>query len=76
MRKTGLIRTIAALIILAVAAPTLCLGENLKEAEALQRKIIEPYNAGKYRDALPVAQHLLSMREKALGPNHLALRLH
>jgi tetratricopeptide (TPR) repeat protein len=71
MRKTGLIGTIAALVILVVAAPSLCLGQSLKQADELQRKVIELLNAGEYSQAMPLAQRVLSLREAALGPDHL-----
>jgi tetratricopeptide (TPR) repeat protein len=44
-------------------------GQDLKEAEVLNRKVIELYNAGQYAEALPLAQRALSIREKELGPD-------
>src|SRR6516162_7404153 len=43
------------------------------EAAALQTKVDELYYAGKYADAIPLAQRVLALRENALGPNHLAV---
>jgi tetratricopeptide (TPR) repeat protein/CHAT domain-containing protein len=40
------------------------------EAAALQTKVEELYDAGKYADAIPLAQRALAIREKALGPDH------
>ena len=40
------------------------------EAAALETKVDELYRAGKYADAIPLAQRALAIREKALGPNH------
>ena len=44
-------------------------GQDLKEAEVLNTKVIELYNAGQYAEALPLAQRALSIREKELGPD-------
>jgi tetratricopeptide (TPR) repeat protein len=41
------------------------------EAAALQTKVQELYRAGKYADAIPLAERVLAIREKELGPNHL-----
>ena len=46
-----------------VAAPT-------DEAAALGRKAHEFSRAGKYADAIPLAERALALREKVLGPNH------
>ena len=46
-----------------VAAPT-------DEAAALGRKAHEFSRAGKYADAIPLAERALALREKALGPDH------
>jgi CHAT domain-containing protein/Tfp pilus assembly protein PilF len=40
------------------------------EVAALQAKADELYRTGKYADAIPLAQRVLALREKALGPNH------
>src|SRR5712691_4105686 len=40
------------------------------EAEALHKQVIELYRAGKYADAIPLAQRVLAIREKSLGPDH------
>src|SRR6476619_7125062 len=70
MSEIRLVGTVAALIaILLAAVPTAGLGQSLEEAET-QRRVTELYNAGKYSEALPLAQRVLSTREKALGPNH------
>jgi tetratricopeptide (TPR) repeat protein len=45
-------------------------GQDLKEAGVLNTKVMELYNAGQYAEAIPLAQRALSIREKALGPDH------
>jgi CHAT domain-containing protein len=40
------------------------------EARELNKKVIELYNAGRYADAIPIAQRALALLEKALGRNH------
>ena len=40
------------------------------EADELTNKAIALYQAGKYAEAIPLAQQVLAMREKVLGPDH------
>jgi tetratricopeptide (TPR) repeat protein len=40
------------------------------EATALNKKVIELYKAGRYADAIPIAQQVLAIREMALGRDH------
>jgi Flp pilus assembly protein TadD len=40
------------------------------EAAALNAKIVELYRAGKFSEAIPMAQRALAIRENALGPSH------
>jgi len=40
------------------------------EAEALHKQVIELYRAEKYTDAIPLAERVLAIREKALGLDH------
>jgi CHAT domain-containing protein/Tfp pilus assembly protein PilF len=42
---------------------------QLDEADALNKRVIELYQAGKYADATPLAERALAIREKALGPD-------
>jgi CHAT domain-containing protein len=44
--------------------------QKADEADALTKRILELYNAGRYADAIPMAQQVLAIREKALGPDH------
>jgi CHAT domain-containing protein/tetratricopeptide (TPR) repeat protein len=39
-------------------------------ADELNKKIIELYQAGKFAEAVPLAQQVLAIRERALGPDH------
>src|SRR6266851_4248860 len=71
MRKIKSVGVIAAVAtVLLVAAPNVRLGQNLQEFETLNKKATEPFNAGKYEEAIPLVQRVLSMREKAVGPDH------
>jgi CHAT domain-containing protein/Tfp pilus assembly protein PilF len=54
-----------------VAVSDVSSGQNLNEADALNKKGMELYRAGKYEEAIPLAQRVLAIREKALGPDHL-----
>jgi tetratricopeptide (TPR) repeat protein len=70
MRRTDLFGRLVVLAMLLLALPSTGLSQSVKDAGALQRKANELYDAGKYAQALPLAQRALSIREKALGPNH------
>lgn len=43
----------------------------LAEATQLNRRVVELYGQGKYDEALPIAERVLALREKALGSEHL-----
>jgi CHAT domain-containing protein/lipopolysaccharide biosynthesis regulator YciM len=54
------------------AAPVkVAVRKDLEEAERLSGEARKLYGEGKYAAALPLAEHALSIREKALGPDHL-----
>jgi CHAT domain-containing protein/tetratricopeptide (TPR) repeat protein len=40
------------------------------ESERLTREMVRLYNAGKYAEAVPLAQRAVAIRERSLGPNH------
>jgi tetratricopeptide (TPR) repeat protein len=40
------------------------------QAAALDKRYMEPYRAGKFSEAVPLAQQALAIREKALGSDH------
>jgi len=42
----------------------------LKEAEELNKQVIQLYSQGKYGEAIAIAQRILAIREKALGTDH------
>ena len=44
--------------------------EDPSKTDALNRQIDDLYRAGKYQEAIPVAQRLLEFREKINGPEH------
>src|SRR5262245_42366906 len=41
-----------------------------QQADETTKKVIELYNAGRYSDAVTIAQRILALRERALGRNH------
>jgi CHAT domain-containing protein/Tfp pilus assembly protein PilF len=67
-RSVSIITALAAMLL--VAAPSVGFSQRLNEAETLNKKVIELHSAGKYREALPLAQRVLSIREKDLGSDH------
>jgi MYXO-CTERM domain-containing protein len=44
---------------------------DVDAAMRLHKKAVALYQAGKYDEAVPLAEHVLAIREKALGPEHL-----
>ena len=46
--------------------------QELNEAQALSKRVVELYKAGKYAEALPLVQKALEIREKVLGWTTLA----
>ena len=49
---------------------SLAQNQSLEEAETLYQQMIKLYKQGRYSDAIPVAEIVLAMREKSLGPEH------
>jgi hypothetical protein len=71
MRKAGRVGIIVGLVsVLLVSAPGAGACQSLKEADALTKKSVELYNAGKFADAISLAQRALSIRESALGSDN------
>src|SRR6476469_7538523 len=62
--------SIAAALYVAITVPLPSSGQDLNEAVVLNTRVIELYNAGQYAEAIPLAQRALSIRERALGPDH------
>ena len=44
--------------------------EDLAEARSLNDQVLQDYAAGRYQQAIPLAQRALAIREKVLGPEH------
>jgi tetratricopeptide (TPR) repeat protein len=66
-RRTSLISATTLALSLWSAAPAV---SQSSEADALAKQVIELQRAGNYVEAISVAQQLLAIREKALGPDH------
>src|SRR5262249_43726103 len=45
-------------------------GQRTNEASELTTKVYELFNAGRYADAIPIAQRALALQEKRLGRDH------
>src|SRR4051794_35361019 len=67
----------AARSVVAVILALLCAGiaraeeSDLARVEALDRQVVELYRERRYDDAVALAREALTLREKALGPEHL-----
>jgi CHAT domain-containing protein/Tfp pilus assembly protein PilF len=71
IRKQNLIVLLLVFIALGGhAAPGLCPAGDLNEAQVLDSKVVQLYYAGRYQEALPLAQRALQIKEKARGPEH------
>src|SRR6516165_9350579 len=66
--KAGFLAAFAAILLLGKLS--ISAAQQGDEATALNKKVIELYNAGRYADAIPIAQQVLAIREKALGRDH------
>jgi tetratricopeptide (TPR) repeat protein len=55
---------------LLIGATSIALAQQTDEASELNKIVIELYKAGQYADAIPIAQQVLAMRERALGRDH------
>jgi tetratricopeptide (TPR) repeat protein len=67
LRKYGIFAALVGGLLVITASVSL--GQNLREADSLNKKVMELYNAGKYAEAIPLAQRTLSIREQELGPD-------
>jgi tetratricopeptide (TPR) repeat protein len=74
MNAPRIVRALNIIAILLVgfllAAPHATLAQGLDEATALTQQVIELTKQGHYSEAVPLAQHALAIREKALGLDH------
>jgi CHAT domain-containing protein/tetratricopeptide (TPR) repeat protein len=59
----------AAAFVLTFSAASLALAQS-RAADQLINRYNELYQAGRYAEAIPLAQQLLAIKEKALGPDH------
>ena len=55
-------------LVLAFSAPIRA--QQADDADALNTQSTKLYGEGKYAEAIPIAQRVLAIREKALGPDH------
>ncbi len=71
----NLVNSVKHSLLIAVAILALLFGPSLARAQSstaddLNKGVIELYRAGKFAQAVPLAQQVLAIREKALGPEH------
>src|SRR5580704_8615216 len=59
----------AAVLVLTFWAASPSLAQS-RAADELNRRVDEFYQAGRYAEAIPLAQQVLAIREKMLGPDH------
>jgi hypothetical protein len=55
---------------LAAAAPAVALAQSSDEIDALNRKVVDLYQEGKYAEAAPLAEQALALAERVLGAEH------
>jgi CHAT domain-containing protein/tetratricopeptide (TPR) repeat protein len=66
-KRLGLIIAVALTLDVSILAPAF---PQQDEADTLNAKVAELYQARKFAEAIPLAQRVLELREKALGPDH------
>ena len=59
---------------IAIGAAAPAAAQRRDPAAVLDAKVTALYKAGKYSDAMPLAQRVLPIREKTFGPDHLELK--
>src|SRR5262249_49184513 len=57
--------------VLFVGTSSIPLAQQTDDVNELNKRALELYRAGRYSDAIQIAQLLLAIREKALGRDHL-----
>jgi hypothetical protein len=67
VRRFCLILAAGSAVIFSSVWPT---NAQTNESNILNRKASELYQAGKYSEAIPLAQRALAIREASLGPDH------
>lgn len=50
--------------------PVVAQSTELQEAERLEEEVLQLYKQGQYKEAIPLAERSLAIREKVLGTNH------
>ena len=60
---------VTGVLVLTFCAASLAHARSTK-ADELNKRVIELYRAGRYTEAIPLAQQALAIRVKALGPDH------
>ena len=60
--RASIVATVA--FALSIALQTIAAGQSLKEAEKLFEQSTKLYNAGKYAEAVPLAQRVLAIKQK------------
>jgi len=68
--RSGLIVLLTLFANVLLGVPSFAQKNEKNEAAALDAKVIQLYQAGKYADAIPLAQRSVAIRERTLGPNH------
>jgi CHAT domain-containing protein/tetratricopeptide (TPR) repeat protein len=66
--KIGKAASLAAILL--VGSASILEAQPRDEVGELNKKIIELYKAGRYADAILIAQQVVAIREKTLGPDH------
>src|SRR6516165_9950667 len=66
--KAGFVAAFAATLVFGHAS--ISAAQQANEATALNNKIAELYSAGRYADAIPIAQRVLAIWEKVLGSDN------
>jgi tetratricopeptide (TPR) repeat protein len=58
------------ILILSVVYPTYSQENDSEKAKALNQQVIKLYRQGRYQEAIKIAEKVLAISEKALGPDH------
>src|SRR5262249_68190 len=68
LKKISIAAALAGLLLAGTVSTPLA--QRRDRTTELNERVIELYSAGRYADAIPIAQRLLALREKALGRDH------
>lgn len=64
-------RWLTAIMLALTLSTASVLAQTAELADKMAAEATRLYQAGRYGDAVPLAQQALAIREKALGPDHL-----